>query len=224
MTYKSTEDNAQKVFQYMDHNEEYIELVHSGDDYFHRLEKIIEKAQNEIHLQTYIFENDGTGNRKATCLKEAAQRKMKVYVLLDAYVSAALPDSFSQDLVYHGISLWFFSPLFSKNNFYLGRRMHHKIVVADGKTALVGGINIADKYHGTPASEAWLDYAVQLDCPAAMICKYCREIIFLTKGAQKKTKPVLHSAGRALMGILQNDWLKNKTEVCDAYTNAILCT
>ena len=200
----------------------YIELVRSGEDYFLRLEKLIDKAEREIHIQTYIFENDETGNRMASCLKKAAQRKVKVYVLLDAYGSAALPNSFAQDLVQHGISLRFFSPLFSYNNFYLGRRMHHKIAVADEKMALIGGINIADKYHGTQDEDPWLDYAVQLNCPAAKnLQKLCSDYFF-KKGSSKKIPPVLHSAGSALVGILQNDWLQQKTEVCDAYTNAFI--
>ncbi len=203
-------------------NSKYVELVRSGEDYFLRLEKLIEKAEKEIHLQTYIFENDETGNRIVACLKEAAQRKVKVYVLLDAYGSAALPDSFAQDLVQHGILLRFFSPLFSLNNFYIGRRMHHKIVVADEKMALIGGINIADKYHGTAAVEPWLDYAVQLNCPAAEnLQKLCNDYFF-KKGSSKKIPSVLHSAGSALVGILQNDWLQRKTEVCDAYTTALI--
>jgi cardiolipin synthase len=202
--------------------EEYIELMHSGEDYFLRLKEILDKAEKEIHLQTYIFENDETGQLVATCLKEAAQRNVKVYVLLDAYGSAALSDCFTQDLIQHGIFLRFFSPLFSMNNFYIGRRMHHKIVVADEKVALIGGINIADKYRGTVAEEPWLDYAVHLNCPAAHdLQKLCMDY-YLKEGSSKKIKPVLHSAGKALVGIIQNDWLKGKTEVCDAYTSAIL--
>jgi len=203
-------------------NSKYVELVRSGEDYFLRLEKLIDKAEKEIYLQTYIFENDETGNRIASCLKKAAQRKVKVYVLLDAYGSAALPNSFAQDLVQHGILLRFFSPLFSLNNFYIGRRMHHKIVVADEKMALIGGINIADKYHGTTGSEPWLDYAVQLNCPAAKNLQILCSDYFFKKGSSKKIPPVLHSAGSALVGILQNDWLQQKTEVCDAYTNAFI--
>ena len=203
-------------------NSKYVELVRSGEDYFLRLEKLIDKAEKEIHIQTYIFENDDTGNRIASCLKKAAQRKVKVYVLLDAYGSAALPNSFAQDLVQHGILLRFFSPLFSLNNFYIGRRMHHKIVVADEKMALIGGINIADKYHGTTGSEPWLDYAVQLNCPAAKNLQILCSDYFFKKGSSKKIPPVLHSAGSALVGILQNDWLQQKTEVCDTYTNAFI--
>jgi len=199
----------------------YIELVHSGEDYFLKLKEIINKAEKEIHLQTYIFENDDTGNLIANCLKEAAQRKVKVYVLLDAYGSAALPDSFVQDLLQHDIQLRFFSPLLSLNNIYIGRRMHHKIVVADKKIALIGGINIADKYRGTIASEAWLDYAVQLDCPAAENLQRLCSDYFFKKGSSRKIPSVLHSAGDALIGVLQNDWLQGKTEVCDAYTRAI---
>jgi len=97
-----------KTFHNDTDDSNYIELVHSGEDYFARLKEIIDKAEEEIHLQTYIFENDETGNRIAACLKEAAQRKVKVYVLLDAYGSAALPDSFAEDLIRHGFYFGFF--------------------------------------------------------------------------------------------------------------------
>ncbi|SNZ01404.1 phospholipase D-like domain-containing protein [Flagellimonas pacifica] len=223
MDYKRiTEEHHESAFPNGSDKSEYIELVRSGEPYFLRLKKVIENAQNEIHLQTYIFEDDETGNSIATSLKEAAKRNVKVYLLLDAYGSAALSDGFVQNLSENGILVRFFSPLFSLNNFYLGRRMHHKIVVGDGKQALIGGINIADKYHGGQDSEPWLDYAVLLDCPAANdLQKLCSDY-FLKEGSARRIKPVLHSAGKALVGIRQNDWLKNKTEVCDAYFNAIL--
>ncbi len=215
-------EHKEGAFQNAAGDVEYIELVHSGEDYFVRMKNIIENAQEEIHLQTYIFDSDETGSSIATCLKEAAKRHVKVYLLLDAYGSAQLPDSFTQDLVQHGISFRFFSPLISLNNFYVGRRMHHKILVADGKVALIGGINIADKYHGAPQSEPWLDYAVQLQCPAAMdLQKLCKNL-FLKKRGLRKIKSVFHPAEKALLRIIQNDWLTGKTEVCDAYVNAIL--
>ncbi|MEO5947747.1 MAG: phospholipase D-like domain-containing protein [Chitinophagaceae bacterium] len=215
---KPTEKPSQKAAG----NVEFIELVHSGDDYFLRMKNIIENAQEEIHLQTYIFENDETGRSIAACLKEAARRKVKVYVLLDGYGSAKLPDSFTQDFLKDGVLFRFFSPFFSMNNFYLGRRMHHKILVADGKTALIGGINIAGKYNGSPDSEPWFDYAVQLRCPAATALQNLCRSIFFKKMALIKIKSVFHAADNALVRIIQNDWLVGKTEICDAYFNAIL--
>ena len=222
MIHKSTTEKQKEHFHDDIDDNGYIQLLHSGEMYFLQLKKLIDYAQKEIHLQTYIFEDDETGNDIADCLKRAAQRKVKVYVLFDAYGSAALPDSFVQDFIHHGISIRFFSPLFSLNNFYLGRSMHHKVLVVDGKMAVIGGINIANKYRGFQEPEPWLDFAVQLDCPAAEdLQKLCRDYFF-KKGSSKKIKPVLHLAGSALVGIIQNDWLKSKTEVCDAYTNAIL--
>ncbi len=201
--------------------DENIKLIHSGDEYFIKMKEIIENAQEEIHLQTYIFENDETGNDIANCLKEAAHRNVKVYMLLDAYGSSSLTDNFIQDLLQNGIFFRFFSPLFSFNNFYLGRRMHHKVIVADATTAMIGGINIANKYRGKKDDEPWLDYAIKLDCPAAQdLQKLCRDYFF-KDGRSKKIKPVFHSTGKTLVGIRQNDWLKNKTEACDAYTNSI---
>ena len=202
-------------------NSKYVELVRSGEDYFTRLEKLIDMAEKEIHLQTYIFENDETGNRIASCLKKAAERNVKVYILLDAYGSSSLTDNFIKDLRQSGVFFRFFSPLFSVNNFYLGRRMHHKVIVADAKIAMIGGINIANKYHGIKNDEPWLDYAIKLDCPAAKdLQKLCCDYFFKDRSS-KKIKPVLHSAGKTFVGIRQNDWLKNKTEVCDAYRNSI---
>ncbi|QHI36598.1 Cardiolipin synthase B [Kordia antarctica] len=201
--------------------DENITLIHSGDEYFIKMKEIIKNAKEEIHLQTYIFENDETGKDIASCLKEAAHRNVKVYILLDAYGSASLTDDFIQDLQQSGIFFRLFSSLFSLNNFYLGRRMHHKVIVADAKTAMIGGINIGNKYHGEKDNEPWLDYAIKLDCPAAQdLQKLCLDYFF-KDGSSKKIKTVLHSAGKTLVGIRQNDWLKNKTEVCDAYTNSI---
>jgi len=68
------EKHKERAFQKAAGDVEYIELVHSGEDYFLRMKSIIENAQEEIHLQTYIFENDETGRSIATCLKEAARR------------------------------------------------------------------------------------------------------------------------------------------------------
>ena len=45
--------------------------MHSGDDYFTRLEELINGAKHEIHLQTYVFDSDETGTRIANALIKA---------------------------------------------------------------------------------------------------------------------------------------------------------
>ncbi|MCA6437156.1 MAG: hypothetical protein IM600_13035 [Bacteroidetes bacterium] len=134
-----------------------IELVHSREDYFLRLRKIITEIKHEIHHQTYVSENGITGLEIAAALKKAADRNVKINILIDGYGSSKLPNAFLEDLGEYGINIRFFSPLFSKNNFYLGRRLHHKVVVVDGEIVLIGVINMANTYHGSNTAQVWLD-------------------------------------------------------------------
>jgi cardiolipin synthase len=201
-----------------------LEIVYSGEDYFSRLESIIRNSQFEIHIQIYIFENDTTGNRIITALKEAAKRKVKIFILLDALGSLSFPSAKINELKTSGISIRFFAPLLSSSSFYLGRRLHQKVIVSDGKIALIGGINIAEKYCGSPTEIPWLDYAVQLnDKIAEPLQELCRAIYFKKNRLQsKKIKSVFHVQDDAMVRILQNDWLKRKNEICEAYIESIL--
>jgi cardiolipin synthase len=198
---------------------ENVILVHSGNDYFLRLEQIINESISELHIQTYIFDNDAIGTRIAEALKRAATRDVEIYILLDGFGSFSFPKEMIHDLRQSGINIRLFAPLFSASSFYLGRRLHHKVVVADAKIALIGGINIADKYLGTTTEAPWLDYAVQLDgAISAPLQQLCRDIYFKKRRVnRKKIAAVFHTQHKTIVRILQNDWLKRKNEICNAY-------
>jgi len=201
-----------------------IELVHSGFDYFSRLEEIIKNAKTEIHLQMYIFEDDTTGNRIINNLIEAAIRNVKIYLLLDGFGSYSLSSESILRMKLSGIQLRFFSPLLSANSFYIGRRMHHKVLVADSRIALIGGINIANKYKGSETEIAWLDYAIQLnDANIAEPLKALCLDLYQKKqrSRRKKIAAVFYNHEKLQINILQNDWLKRKTEISDGYIRAI---
>jgi len=94
------------------------------------------------------------------------------------------------------------------------------VIVADAKIAIIGGINIADKYRGTPTEVAWLDFAVQIkdEKKGESLQKLCTAIY------QKKARlykinleSVLIPFEQNTLKILQNDWLKRKNEISDAY-------
>lgn len=200
-----------------------LELVHSGEDYFARLETIIRNSQFQIHIQMYLFENDATGKRIIKALKNAASRKVEIYILLDGLGSLSFPDKTIKELRKSGINIRFFAPLFSAYSFYLGRRLHRKVVVVDGETALIGGINIADKYCGTPTESPWLDYAVQIHGDIVKpLAENCNAIYFKKKRFKnKKIKTIFHIQEEASLRIIQNDWLKRENEISDAYTKSI---
>ena len=197
-----------------------VVLVHSGDDYFSRLRNIIRHAKIEIHFQTYIFDNDSTGNEIVEALKEAASRNVKIYMLLDGYGSNSFSDKVVNELTLKGINFRFFSA----NIFYIGRRLHHKIVVADGNIALIGGINNADKYRGTATKEPWLDYAAQIESEviAEQLHQLCEKIYFKKKRIKKEIiNPVFHLVDGIPLRIIRNDWLKRKNEISKTYISII---
>ncbi len=202
----------------------FIELVHSGEDYFTRLERIIQESKIEIHIQTYIFDYDNIGKKIIAALKEAARRNVKIHILLDGFGSFSFPKDILDDLKQNGINIRFFSPLFSASSFYLGRRLHHKVVVSDSKIALIGGINIADKYYGAATIPAWLDYAVQIQDEkiGASLAKLCMDIYYRKRRmSRKKIASIVNYNEEVAVSILQNDWLKRKNAIYKAYIKSI---
>jgi len=149
-------------------------LVKGGKEYFDLLLQLIGQATDTIHLQTYIFDDDKTGYAVANALKEAAQRQVKVYLLADGYASQVMAQSFIDGLREARISFRFFQPLLKGKSFYFGRRLHHKVLVTDNRYALVGGVNITDRYNDMPDQPAWLDFAVYAEGEIAKeLCVLC---------------------------------------------------
>ena len=201
-------------------NIEKVKLVHSGADYFSRLEYIIQEAKYEIHLQYYIFKNDTIGNKILQELKKAAVRRVRIYILLDGFGSFSFSKDVIEELTKTGIHFRFFSPLLSSSSLYIGRRLHHKVVVADDQVVLIGGINIADKYVGSKENAAWLDYSVQINDIkiAKKMQLLCRDLFFKKKYFfKRKIESVFNSGEETAVSILQNDWLKSKNEIYNAY-------
>ncbi len=207
---------------------ENIQLVYSGNNYFDLLEQIINESKEILHFQTYIFDTDNTGMRIVAALKRAAARNVSVYLLVDAFGSGSFSKHVAKDLSDCGIHFRKYAPLFSPESIYFGRRLHYKIIVADKKTALTGGINIADKYNNNSDTQPWLDYAIHTK---GRVCEYldllCEEtykkqkISFLEKWEKSKAK---HNnlTKEKLISFRLNDWIKNKNEIHTSYIRQLL--
>ncbi|WP_197428430.1 phospholipase D-like domain-containing protein [Phnomibacter ginsenosidimutans] len=151
------------------HHNHAVQLVHGGKTYFDKLIAMIDGASNCIHLQTYIYENDATGQQVTQALIAAAGRGVAIYVLLDSYGSEGWKQSWPAALEEAGVHFRWFSSVANNQHFYLGRRLHHKVVVADAQRCLVGGVNISNRYNDLPNDPAWLDWALYCEGPAAAI-------------------------------------------------------
>src|SRR5664279_4147170 len=137
-----------------------IELLRSGENFFAAIEKTIDEAKQYIHFQTYIVDDDQTGRRIVDALIRAAHRGIRVYFLLDAYGGSSFSKSLIEKVEKAGIFFRMFSPQLITKGFQLSLRLHHKVLLADGEIAIIGGMNIADRYHGNDKLKAWLDFGI----------------------------------------------------------------
>lgn len=201
------------------------QLIQGGAEYFDLLVRLIKDAKETIHLQSYIYADDKTGWLIANALKTASKRNVKVYLLVDGYASQALSKLFIREMREAGIQFRFFNPLFKSRYFYFGRRVHHKVAVVDMKYALVGGINIADRYNDLPGKPAWLDFALYAEGEIArQLCILCWKTwkgyspnMGLTACEEKESYFDIPAGDQMEVRMRRNDWVRHKNEVSATY-------
>jgi cardiolipin synthase A/B len=197
-----------------------IEIISSGSQYFKTLESSIEHATESIFLQFYIIDYDYTAKRIIDLLKLASSRGVKVFILADGYASKNFPTTIISELRNSGIEFEFFAPLWQSKNYYFGRRLHHKIALLDQKKAILGGLNMSDRYNDLNGQPGWLDFAIALEGPTAKdICQWASSY---TKSKQDlrfqcRKDHIPNSPGGSLCRIRRNDWVIGKTEISTMY-------
>jgi cardiolipin synthase len=210
-----------------------IALFHSGDEYFPALEAAIDAAGEEVHLETYIFENDPTGRRMAEALARAARRKVAVRLLVDGFGASNLAPPLRAILEPAGVSVLVFRPEIAKFRLRRNRmrRMHRKLVVIDGRLGFCGGINILDDRNGRHGGPPRFDFALRVEGPiVADMHAAVRRLWTLLTWTHAGTRtgesmlpsppqPVFSDGLRA--AFLVRDNLRNRRAIEDAYLEAI---
>lgn len=146
-----------------------VEILQNGQATFTAILDELDQAKHHIHMEYYIYEDDDIGNRIKQVLIEKAQQGLEVRLIIDAIGSWGLSKRFLKDLRRHGVQLAVFMPVrFPLVANKINYRNHRKIIVVDGKTGFVGGLNIADRYiHGTPELGIWRDTHLKIQGDAA---------------------------------------------------------
>ncbi len=203
-----------------------IELLRSGESFFSANIKLIDQAKQYIHFQSYIVDEDNTGLSIIDALIRAARRGVRTYLLLDAFGTEYLSGSLIKRIEDSGILFRFFSPAFITKGFQLSLRLHHKVLLADGEVAIIGGMNHADRYHGTPQMREWLDFALMIKGPE---CVHINSILrrlwnktFISK--KERAIEIIHNAkvyeDNISLRVIENNWYRNKIEILRSYRSA----
>lgn len=150
-----------------------IEIFTSGKAKFERLKEDIKGAKSYINIQYYIFEDDNLGKELAELLIEKAREGVKIRLIYDHVGSFHVKKKFFKRLQGAGIEAHpFFKVNFPLLGYRLNWRNHRKIVVIDGETGYIGGMNVADRYISGGKFDSWRDTHLRISGPGVASLQY----------------------------------------------------
>lgn len=166
-----------------------LEILEGGDEAYPQMLAAIRSAQHCIAMSSYIFRNDAAGAQFADALIDAVRRGVCVRVLLDSVGAGYIHPEIFYRMQRGGVkAARFLHTWLPWRMPFLNMRNHRKILVADGRLAFMGGINVGAE------NSARLSGARQI-----------RDVHFRVQG------PVV----RAIMDAFARDWAFTTNETLD---------
>jgi cardiolipin synthase len=137
-----------------------VRLLKNGSEAFPAMFEAIDRSKSCIALEMYLVADDETGQEFRAHLMKAARRGVQVMILVDAWGSWELPDSFWEELRIAGGMVRWFHPIARG---LLPFRNHRKLLLVDDRTAFIGGMNIANEYYrGAGGLSPWRDNVLEI--------------------------------------------------------------
>ncbi len=179
-------------------------LLRGGDAQFPAMAGAIDLACREVWLATYIYADEGSVTQITQALVRAAQRGVKVRVVVDGFGSHSELPHLQAVFAPVGVELMVFRPIKRWWNWLQPsqlRRQHQKLCAVDDAVAFVGGINLIDdrfdQTHGWSDTPR-LDFAVRLQGPVVSPIKQATRALWtrakVGRDFRQEFKHVAHSA------------------------------
>src|SRR3569833_892956 len=131
------------------------------------------RATRTLDVQYYLFHNDTTGKMVAASLLAAADRGVRVRLLIDDIDTADKELGLATLNAHPNIQVRLFNPFHTRStsllvrgwqalreSVRLNRRMHNMVFIADRQVVIIGGRNIVDEYFGADHDLAFIDLDV----------------------------------------------------------------
>lgn len=159
-----------------------VTLLQDGPATYRAMFSAISKAQDHIHVESFIIEDGTIGQQFADLLIERQSHGVQVHLLYDSIGSLGTPKAYFERLTGAGVKVLEFNPLNPlavRKPWEINHRDHRKLLVVDGHTAILGGINISSVYASgsahlnsakrTPLTgdgeKGWRDTDIQIEGP-----------------------------------------------------------
>ena len=133
--------------------------------------QLAKRAEVSLDVQYYHFENDETGRWLLRALRDAADRGVRVRLLIDDLYTSGQDTYWLSFAAHANVEVRLFNPfararargqggrfLASLDDWSrVNHRMHNKLLIADGAMAVIGGRNVANEYYLRSMSENFVD-------------------------------------------------------------------
>ena len=180
-----------------------VALLQDGPATYRAMFAAIDAARDHINMETYILENDEVGQRFANVLIAKQRAGVQVNLIRDSFGTLGTAKEFFTALADAGVNVLEFNPvnpLTAKAGWDVNERDHRKLLVTDGKTAILGGINISSVYSGGSFSRPgkrsdvnglpWRDTDLQIDGP--VVAEFQK--LFIETWTKQKGAPLAQRA------------------------------
>ena len=155
-----------------------VTLLEDGPATYQAMFAAIGKAKDHINVESYIIEDDEVGQQFADLLLERQAQGVQVNLMYDSVGTIGTPKTYFDRLTQAGVHVLEFNPinpLAVKKPWKLNHRDHRKLLVVDGRTAFIGGINISSvnssgssvggSKGAVDPKSGWRDTDIQIDGP-----------------------------------------------------------
>jgi cardiolipin synthase A/B len=143
-----------------------VELLINGDAIFPRYLDAIRGAQRSVCLLTYVYWRGEIAHEVADALCERARAGVECNVIIDAMGGVKMERDIVARMIDAGVRVSRFRPPKPYAARRLANRTHRKILVADGRVGLTGGVGIAEEWTGDAQDpDHWRDTHVRVEGP-----------------------------------------------------------
>jgi cardiolipin synthase len=153
----------------------HVKLLVNGENKFPEVLMALRGAKSHIHIEYYIYEDDEIGRAIEKVLIQKVKEGVTVRFIYDDFGSRSIRKKLVHRLRSNGVKAFpFLKVYFILFANRLNYRNHRKIIVVDGQTAFVGGINVSDTYiNGGDAKKLfWRDTHLRIDGPGVQYLQY----------------------------------------------------
>ena len=152
-----------------------VKILVNGEEKFPEVLKVLREAKHHIHMEYYIYEDDEIGREIESILIEKASEGVEVRFIYDDFGSRSIRKTIARRLREGNVKAFpFFEISYIAFANRINYRNHRKIIVVDGMTAFVGGINISDRYRNKENQKQlfWRDTHLRIDGPGVQYLQY----------------------------------------------------